>query len=133
MGSFDQSATTPEMEAAGRNRKMRCSDGNPGTTVMAVVKPSCCWYICGTKPRRLAERMYLPGGKPAKAKTPSASVFPKRVGSGGLETSGEFVRFRVTDARANGCPVTESMTLPLIRNEDAGAEAGGRTGGQAAS
>src|SRR5438045_9406721 len=80
-------------------------------------------------PRRRAERTYLPGGTPAKAKTPSASVTSTRPESGVLGLLRESEGFTQTDARASGCPVIASMTLPLIRNVDGVTGAGGEAGG----
>src|SRR6266851_5237024 len=120
------------MEAPGRKPKIKFSDSNPGPTTIAVIKFSCCWYICAMKPRWRAERTYFPRGTLAKAKNPCASVISARPESGGLGVSGEFEGLIATDARASGCPVMASMTLPLIRNVDGAGGAGGEAGGAVA-
>src|SRR5439155_3198041 len=99
---------------------------------IAVVKPSCCWYICVMYPRWRAVRTYFPGGTTAKTKAPSASVVSVWPASGGLGLFGVFEALMETVARANGWPVIASMTLPLIRKVVGGAAARGEAGGAAA-
>src|SRR5260370_507270 len=119
------------MEAPGRKPKIRFSDSSPGPTTMAVMKFSCCWYICARYARWRAERTYLPGGTEAKANKPCSSVISTRPESGGLGVFGEFAGFMATKARASGCLVMASITRPLIRNADGVVAEGDAAGGAA--